>query len=465
MTVALFDAEPFWEEDGLPLTMWTDTPLERLFPRRHRDTGDCIGLKAFVNGAGTVALDRLDEAAFERLALATLERIRPHATGRVRYVARHAWGADPFAGGAYAAWPPGGVAESRAALLRPAGRVRFRGRARRRRAGHRRGRPLRRAGRIGHTRNTFVTAPAVAASRENTIMNEPLTTVCLAALALVLLCPATARELDPNDPADALTVSRKIMCSTVDGEATTFWWEGRAFSRRQGEPDRHLFDVEGMNVRACMRDTHAERGAGFRLVSRELLIYRDRASGEALATWENPWTGATVEVLHVANDPVNFAMYERGPRRRADALGRSCGRRAVAADHNRSAVLSEPAWRRVPAGGGGHLPRDGDVQLLRQRGGTARLGRAAGVEPCRLGADVGLAAVDEDGRPRGCDLHAHFGPEAGFVGRVARQHEGRDRAHYPDYTEPPALDDTRPNVTSWIYYRRVREGAEQAPAR
>lgn len=127
VTVALFDADPFWEEDGLPPTMWTDTPLERLFARLHRETGECVGLKAFVNGAGTLALDRLDEAAFERLALATLTRIRPSAAGRVRYVARHAWGTDPFAGGAYAAWPPGRVAESRAALSRPAGRLRFAG--------------------------------------------------------------------------------------------------------------------------------------------------------------------------------------------------------------------------------------------------------------------------------------------------------------------------------------------------
>ncbi len=127
VTVALFDAEPFWQEDGLPLTMWTDTPLERLFPRLHPATGACIGFKAIVNGAGAAAVDRLDEAAFERLALATFARIRPNATGRVRYVARHAWGTDPFAGGAYAAWPPGMVAESRAALSRSAGRVRFAG--------------------------------------------------------------------------------------------------------------------------------------------------------------------------------------------------------------------------------------------------------------------------------------------------------------------------------------------------
>ena len=127
VTVALFDADPFWEDDGLPLAMWTDTPLERLFPRLHPATGACIGFKAWVNGAGTTALDRLNEAAFERLALDTFARVRPSSTGRVRYLARHAWGADPFAGGAYAAWAPGQVAELRAAVRQPAGRVWFAG--------------------------------------------------------------------------------------------------------------------------------------------------------------------------------------------------------------------------------------------------------------------------------------------------------------------------------------------------
>ena len=124
VTVALFDADPFWEDDGLPAAMWTDSPLERLFPRIHAETGQCIGLKAFINGSGAVALDALDESAFAKLALATFARIRPSSAGRVRYLARHAWGADPFAGGAYAAWPPGQVAQWRAAVRRPAGPVR-----------------------------------------------------------------------------------------------------------------------------------------------------------------------------------------------------------------------------------------------------------------------------------------------------------------------------------------------------
>ncbi|MYE82992.1 MAG: FAD-dependent oxidoreductase, partial [Gammaproteobacteria bacterium] len=100
VTVALFDAEPSWEEDGLPLPMWTDTPLERLFPRLLPATGECIGFKAFVNGAGALDLDRLDETEFENLALATFARLRPPAAGRVRDQARGSWGAAPEAGGA-----------------------------------------------------------------------------------------------------------------------------------------------------------------------------------------------------------------------------------------------------------------------------------------------------------------------------------------------------------------------------
>lgn len=127
VTVAFFDAEPFWEDDGLPPYMWTDTALERLFPRVSADGTRCIGFKAFINGRGTAEIDALGEPAFARLALSTLERIRPASQGRVRYVSRHRWAEDPFAGGAYASWSPGVVAEQRRAVRRPAGPVRFAG--------------------------------------------------------------------------------------------------------------------------------------------------------------------------------------------------------------------------------------------------------------------------------------------------------------------------------------------------
>ena len=88
-----------------------------------------------------------------------------------------------------------------------------------------------------------------------------------------------------------------------------------------------------------------EKGAGFKLVSREILLYKDPVTDEVLATWENPWTGETVDVLHVANDPVNFTMYETGPRRKPDLVGCQHVGRSLVADHDRAAVLSKSARR------------------------------------------------------------------------------------------------------------------------
>ena len=36
------------------------------------------------------------------------------------------------------------------------------------------------------------------------------------------------------------------------------------------------------------------------------MLYLDPETREVLETWTNPWTGETVEVVHVANDPVNM---------------------------------------------------------------------------------------------------------------------------------------------------------------
>lgn len=114
ITVLQIDTDPFWERDGLPPMMWTDTALERLFPRVDPASGQVLGLKAFVNGAGARRLDALGGAALQALTLDTLKRVRP-ALRKAQVVGRQSWAADPFARGAYAAWLPGTVAEVRAA--------------------------------------------------------------------------------------------------------------------------------------------------------------------------------------------------------------------------------------------------------------------------------------------------------------------------------------------------------------
>jgi hypothetical protein len=129
-------------------------------------------------------------------------------------------------------------------------------------------------------------------------------TTALAALAFGAPS-ASAQTLDLTKAQDVLTASRKLQCSLEDGKPTVFWWEGHAYSRVAGEKDRKLFNVEGMNVRTCLTVKDEKRGTGYRLVSREVLFYLDPNTNEVLRTWKNPWTGEEVEVVHVANDPVN----------------------------------------------------------------------------------------------------------------------------------------------------------------
>ena len=81
---------------------------------------------------------------------------------------------------------------------------------------------------------------------------------------LGLAGPALAGQMDPHDPDNFLTIARKQHCSTIDGEAITYWWHGRAYSRRQGERDKLLFLVEGMNVRQCTAVEDEKRGKGYK---------------------------------------------------------------------------------------------------------------------------------------------------------------------------------------------------------
>jgi len=129
----------------------------------------------------------------------------------------------------------------------------------------------------------------------------------LAVAALVAALPtfAGARELSKTNPNDAILLERKVHCSTKDNKPIFYWWHGRMFSRVEGEQDRLLFKVEGMNVRQCVTVKDPERGTGYKLVSREILLYLDPQTNEVVRTWKNPWTGETVDVIHVANDPVN----------------------------------------------------------------------------------------------------------------------------------------------------------------
>lgn len=111
--------------------------------------------------------------------------------------------------------------------------------------------------------------------------------------------------LDPAKPEDALEISKRVQCGEADGKPAVYHWAGKIYSRVEGEPDRHLFNGEGMNIRTCVTVNDPQRGKGWRLVSREIMLYLDPRTNEVVRKWANPWTGETVDVMHIANDPVN----------------------------------------------------------------------------------------------------------------------------------------------------------------
>ena len=139
-------------------------------------------------------------------------------------------------------------------------------------------------------------------------MSSNLVSIFAAALALLAAAaPARAAgSLDPARPEDALLLNRKMNCSLEDGRAVIHWWKGTMMSRVPGERDRVLFNVQGMNIRQCGSFSDPKRGPGYRSVSREVMLYLDPQTNEVLKRWKNPWTGEEVEVIHVANDPVNM---------------------------------------------------------------------------------------------------------------------------------------------------------------
>jgi hypothetical protein len=136
-------------------------------------------------------------------------------------------------------------------------------------------------------------------------------TMLWAAAALISLAAGSqalaqkARMLDPAKPEDALEISKRAQCGEADGKPAVYHWAGNIYSRVQGEPDRLLFKGEGMNIRQCVTVNDPQRGKGWRMVSKEVMFYLDPKTGEVVRKWANPWTGETVDVMHIANDPVN----------------------------------------------------------------------------------------------------------------------------------------------------------------
>jgi len=86
----------------------------------------------------------------------------------------------------------------------------------------------------------------------------------------------------------------------LSGKEVVYHWTGTAYSYVPNENKKILFNFEGFNI---ARTVNTE--GGYELLTREAAFYLDPLTGKILETWKNPFTGKTVPVVHVWNDPVN----------------------------------------------------------------------------------------------------------------------------------------------------------------
>jgi monoamine oxidase len=119
----------FWEDDGLPPSMWTDGPGSRFMALRNNPENpeEITSFIAFANDRMANHFDRIGAEASNQKILSYLEHVRPSTKGALEFVKFWSWQLDPFAGGAYAAWKPGQLSSFGRDMAKPAGRVHFAG--------------------------------------------------------------------------------------------------------------------------------------------------------------------------------------------------------------------------------------------------------------------------------------------------------------------------------------------------
>jgi hypothetical protein len=268
---------------------------------------------------------------------------------------------------------------------------------------------------------------------------------------------AKPQGLDLATPEGAIEAFRKVQCSTEDQHPTLYYWVGETYSRVDGEPDKLLFRFEGMNIRQCVTVNDPVRGKGFRQVSREVLYYKDPVTGEVLDEWKNPWTGNSVKVIHIANDPVNF---------RAPIFPTGLDGKPYKGDIK---VLGDRWWGTTTVPLFYRNPLAGDYQdyvggmyhateMFNFFGSVNDL-----TDPKKTSAEVSVAwsRISEwlpwmkmRGRP-GLLYFNGAGRKLNGYADLPEAMRKAIEARNPTFNAPPPVEDARPNETSWTYFKKM----------
>ncbi len=131
-------------------------------------------------------------------------------------------------------------------------------------------------------------------------------TASLAGMALGSAKAAEHESFDLEDPATNLTTLLKFRAD-LSGADVVSAFPGEAWAMIPDEGNYRLFKTFGIGA------SHIEeRPEGWRVYHREVLYYLDPDTGEILKDWYNPFIDRKVDVVQIANDPVNGTFLREG---------------------------------------------------------------------------------------------------------------------------------------------------------
>lgn len=118
--------EPFWEEEGMPVGMFSDTVLGSVMAQHFGDDPkEVTSITCWHRGWKAQQVDQLPEEDAKQMILDTWAEQRPASKGKLEVAGFKSWYNDPFSSGDWAVWEPGQIKNFIGKMNEPHGNLHF----------------------------------------------------------------------------------------------------------------------------------------------------------------------------------------------------------------------------------------------------------------------------------------------------------------------------------------------------
>lgn len=271
-------------------------------------------------------------------------------------------------------------------------------------------------------------------------------------LAALTVAPVAAADAPADVGQRGLEDLVKLRCSTDPGDEVIVWWTGVLYGLQEQQAPKPLLGFEGYNI--CRSQEQAD--GSWQLLTRELTFYRDLVTGEIVDDWDNPYSQSSNSVVHVANDPVNTAFRAGGP----SMPWLESGNTTMLSLNIPLAYPNPLSPAEFPRASSGEMYVGSEHFMF-----SAPREQMDDPSLSQVDTHVGWTRVGpwlpwmEMGGVEGRLLYVGQGNKKASIEDMPADIQERIQRDYPEYARAPS-EWVQPNMTSWTYYKRLRQEAD-----